>query len=155
MANTHPLDPLSEAEIRQVAATLRDKQGVRADWRFASIELAEPTKDRLAAAQAAGTRSATAICWNTADGQAYRAVVSIADGAVDSWELLAGHQPAMTVDEWHECDEMLRRHPALIDALAARGITDMSRVLTDVWAYGAALVPERYAGRRIGWSDVW
>ena len=31
----------------------------------------------------------------------------------------------------------------------------MSRVLTDMWAYGAALVPERYQDRRIGWSDVW
>jgi primary-amine oxidase len=24
-----------------------------------------------------------------------------------------------------------------------------------MWAYGAALVPERYVGRRIGWCDVW
>ena len=31
----------------------------------------------------------------------------------------------------------------------------MSRVLADMWAYGAALVPERYAGRRIGWCDLW
>jgi primary-amine oxidase len=28
-------------------------------------------------------------------------------------------------------------------------------VLTDVWAYPAALVPERYRGLRLGWSDVW
>ena len=61
----------------------------------------------------------------------------------------------MTVDEWHECDVMLRAHPDVIAALAKRGITDMSRVLADMWAYGAALVPERYAGRRIGWCDVW
>ena len=50
---------------------------------------------------------------------------------------------------------MLRSHPAVIAALAKRGITDLSRVLSDMWAYGAALVPERYAGRRIGWCDVW
>ena len=31
----------------------------------------------------------------------------------------------------------------------------MSLVLTDVWAYGAALVPDRYRGLRIGWADVW
>ena len=61
----------------------------------------------------------------------------------------------MTVDEWHECDEMLRAHPALVEALARRGITDMSLVLTDMWAYGAALVPERYRGLRLGWCDVW
>ena len=31
----------------------------------------------------------------------------------------------------------------------------MTRVLADMWAYGAALVPERYQGRRIGWCDLW
>ena len=61
----------------------------------------------------------------------------------------------MTVDEWHECDEMLRAAPAVIAALAARGHHRPGLVLTDVWAYGAALVPPRYAGRRIGWADVW
>jgi primary-amine oxidase len=61
----------------------------------------------------------------------------------------------MTVDEWHECDEMLRARPELAQALARRGVTDMSLVLTDMWAYGAALVPERYQGQRIGWCDVW
>ena len=31
----------------------------------------------------------------------------------------------------------------------------MDLVLFDTWAYGAELVPERYRGRRIGWTDVW
>src|ERR1700744_4657527 len=61
----------------------------------------------------------------------------------------------MTVHEWHECDVMLGSHPDVIAALAKRGITDASRVLSDMWAYGAALVPERYAGRRIGGWGVW
>ena len=95
------------------------------------------------------------VCWDRADGQAYRATVSLTGDKVTSWEHLPGQQPNMTVDEWHECDEMLRAHPALAEALARRGITDMSLVLTDMWAYGAALVPERYKDRRIGWSDVW
>src|SRR3974377_1367036 len=77
-----------------------------------------------------------------------------AGGEVTSWEHLPGQQPNMTVDEWHECDEMLRAHPALAQALARRGITDLSLVLTDTWAYGAALVPERYRGLLLGWSDV-
>jgi primary-amine oxidase len=151
----HPLDPLSADEIRHVAATLRENKGVTDGWRYASIELTEPAKDELAARLADGARSATAICWDTGDGQAYRAHVSLADGAVTLWEHLPGRQPAITVDEWHECDEMLRRHPRVIEALTARGVTDLSRVLTDVWAYGAALVPPRYAGRRLGWADVW
>ena len=149
-SGTHPLDPLTADEIRAVAAALGRDRGVTPPrWRFASIELKEPPKGAQAA------REALAVCWNTEDGQAYRAVISLQDGTVTGWEHLPGQQPNMTVDEWHECDAMLRSHPALIAALARRGITDMSLVLTDTWAYGAAVVPERYRGLRLGWADVW
>jgi primary-amine oxidase len=151
----HPLDPLDADEIRQTAATLRADKGVGADWRFASIDLVEPAKEDLAAVGTPPGRMAQAICWNTVDGQAYRALVSLPAGAITAWEHLPGIQPNMTVDEWHECDEMLRHHPTVIDALASRGISDMSLILTDVWAYGAALVPARYTGLRLGWADVW
>jgi primary-amine oxidase len=153
----HPLDPLTAGEIRQAAAILRRDRGVDASWRFASIELREPSKDQLPALEAgdAAGRDAIVVCWDRGDGRAYRAVVSLAGDAVTTWEDLPGQHPNMTVDEWHECDEVLRAHPAMVEALARRGITDLSLVLTDMWAYGAALVPERYWGRRIGWSDVW
>jgi len=153
----HPLDPLTAGEIEQVATILRRERGVRPGWRFASIELREPGKDALPALEAGELtrREALAVCWNREDGQAWRAVVSLTGGVVTEWEHLAGRHPNMTVDEWHECDQMLRAHPALAKALERRGITDMSLVLTDVWAYGAALVPERYRGLRLGWSDVW
>ena len=151
----HPLDPLSADEISQVAATLLAARGVDDRWRFGSIELCEPAKDELKRDPDGIVRKAQVVCWNTADGRAYRAVVRLPDGEISQWQHLPGVQPNMTVDEWHECDEMLRRHPALISALASRGFTDMNLVLTDVWAYGAALVPERHRGRRLGWSDVW
>jgi primary-amine oxidase len=151
----HPLDPLTADEIAAVAAAVRrDREVTPPGWRFASIELIEPAKE-APAGSVPPVRQAAAVCWNRADGEAFRAVVSIPDAAVTGWEHLPGQQPNMTVDEWHECDEMLRAHPQLIGALARRGITDMSLVLTDVWAYGAALVPERYRGLRIGWADVW
>jgi len=153
----HPLDPLTAAEFRRTAAALRREHGLDARWRFASMEVAEPDKAALRAnlAGSPARREAVAVCWNRDDGQAYRAAVSLTDDTVISWEHLAGQQPNMTVDEWHECDAMLRGDPRLAAALARRGITDLSRVLTDVWAYGAELVPERYRGLRIGWADVW
>ena len=156
----HPLDPLTAREIEQAVAILRRNRGESGfgpSWRFASIELREPGKDVLAALEADETaaREAVVVCWDRSDGRAYRAVVSLTGAAVTAWEDLPGQQPNMTVDEWHECDEMLRGHPAVVQALARRGITDMSVVLTDMWAYGAALVPERYRGLRLGWSDVW
>jgi primary-amine oxidase len=39
--------------------------------------------------------------------------------------------------------------------LAARGITDPSLVLFDVWTYGAAVMPEQWRDRRLGWCDLW
>jgi primary-amine oxidase len=151
----HPLDPLDADEIRLAAATLRAKMGVGPSWRFACIDLVEPAKQDLTTPGGSIGRIAQAICWNTVDGQAHRALISLPSGDIVRFEHLPGIQPNMTVDEWHECDEMLRRHPTVVDALARRGITDMTLVLTDVWAYGAALVPTRYAAMRLGWSDVW
>jgi primary-amine oxidase len=157
VTHSHPLDPLTADEIRQAAAIVRRDRGVGDGWRFASIELREPAKADLPALESGlqTRRDALVVCWNRADGQAYRATVSLTGNEVTNWEHLPGQQPNMTVDEWHESDEMLRAQPALAEALARRGITDMSLVLTDMWAYGGALVPERYQGRRIGWSDVW
>ncbi len=154
---THPLDPLTADEIRQAAAIVRRDRGVGDGWRFASIELKEPGKADLAELEAGPLvrREAQVVCWNRDGGQAYRATVALTADQVAAWEELPGQQPNMTVDEWHECDEMVRAHPAVIEALARRGITDRTRVLADMWAYGAAVVPDRYAGRRIGWCDVW
>ena len=154
---THPLDPLTAGEISKAAAIVRRDRGVGDGWRFASIELREPAKADLPALEDGRLvrREALVVCWNRGDGQAYRGTVSLTGDEVSNWEHLPGQQPNITVDEWHECDEMLRAHPDLVAALARRGITDLSRVLTDMWAYGAALIPERYRGRRLGWSDVW
>jgi primary-amine oxidase len=157
---SHPLDPLSAAEIAQVAASVRGQHATGPGWRFASIDLAEPGKAELAAFAAGQPvpRIAVAVCWNRTDGQAYRATVRLSGEAgpgVTGWQHLPGQHPSMTADEWHECDQMLRAHPEVIAALAARGLTDPDRALTDVWAYGADLVPADYAGRRIGWADVW
>src|SRR2546423_1303632 len=146
----HPLDPLSADEFRRVSALLHREAGVDERWRYASIELKEPVKgDREP------VREAVAVCWNRADNRAYKAVVSLSDDTVLSWTHLPGQHPNLTVDEWHDADETLRRDQRVIAALARRGITDLSLVLIDVWAYGAALVPEAYQGRRIGWGDVW
>jgi len=168
----HPLDPLTAREISQVAAAVRRDHATGPQWRFAVIELTEPGKDELAAFAAGQPvpRSAMAVCWHRADGHAYRARVALpgigaggpaapaagpAVAEVTVWEHLPSQQPNLTSDEWHECDEMLRAHPRLRAGLARRGITDTSRVLTDVWAYGADLVPPAYRGRRVGWADVW
>jgi primary-amine oxidase len=153
----HPLDPLTAEEIRQAAGILRRDRGVGERWRFASIELREPSKATVRE-HAAGdpiVREAVVISWNRDDGCVYKARIALGDDRVVAWEHQPDGQPNMTVDEFHECDETLRRDPRVIAALAARGVTDMDRVLIDTWAYGAHLLPEAHRGGRLGWADVW
>ena len=79
----HPLDPLTADEIRRAAAIVRHDREAGDGWRFASIELKEPAKADLPALEngrQAG-REALVVCWNRADGQAYRATVSLAGSA--------------------------------------------------------------------------
>ncbi len=153
----HPLDPLGADEIRQAAAILRRDQGVTDRWRFASIELREPSKSALRGHRPGVPflREARIVCWNRDDGRAYKALVSVSHDRVIDWRHVPDGQPNMTVDEYNECDRAMRREPRVIEALARRGITDMDRVLIEAWAYGAHLLPEAYTGRRLGWADVW
>jgi primary-amine oxidase len=115
-------------------------------WRFASIELNEPSK-QVVRAYTPGEpirRQAFAVLWDREDGRTYEALVDLTDDTVVSFEHVPGVQPNFTVDEWHDCDEVLRSDPQVIEALARRGITDPDLVLIDVWAYRDFLVPEKY-----------
>jgi primary-amine oxidase len=153
----HPLDPLSADEFRAAAAVLRRDMGVDEGWRFASIELREPAKDVVRGFSPGDPirREARVTCWSRAEGTPYKAVVSLTDDAVVSWEAVPGEQANMTLDEWHEAHEVLIAHPTVIEALNKRGITDLDLVLIDTWAYGHSLIPEGLQDRRVGWTDVW
>ena len=78
----------------------------------------------------------------------------LADRVV-SWTHVPGVCPNFTVDEYHDIDHALHEHAEVMAALAARGITDLSLVLFDVWTYGKQVMPEQWRDRRLGWCDIW
>ncbi|MCV7424473.1 primary-amine oxidase [Mycobacterium yunnanensis] len=163
---THPLDPLSSDEFRAAAAVLRREHQVTATptsgtgrgWRFASMELVEPSKAELARFEDVGDvppRRAVVICFDRSTNSTYKAVVSLTDDRVETFDHVPGVQANFTVDEFVECDELLRRHPEVIAALAKRGITDLDTVFMDTWTFGDAVAPPEFRDRRLGWSDTW
>ncbi|OMB68252.1 tyramine oxidase [Mycolicibacterium conceptionense] len=154
----YPLDPLSADEFRAVAAILRREHGVGPGWRVASVELIEPSKAELAGFDGGGARQdrrAAVICLDRSANATYKGVVSLTEERVENFDHVPGVQANFTVDEFTECDEVLRRHPDVIAALAKRGITDLDNVFMDTWTYGDAVAPPEYRDRRIGWSDTW
>ncbi|WP_194166779.1 primary-amine oxidase [Mycolicibacterium sp. P9-22] len=155
---THPLDPLGPDEFIAVAAILGREHGVGEGWRYASIEMLEPGKAELAAFEAGGPippRKAVVVCFQRSANATYKSVVSLTAGRAESFDHVPGVQPNFTVDEFLECDRMLRGHPDFLAALAARGITDIDLVFVDTWTYGDAVIPDEFRGRRLGWSDTW
>src|SRR5688572_5282567 len=153
----HPLDPLSPTEFQSTAAILRRDQGVTDSWRFASIELKEPAKADVKAWRPgdAVPRRSLSVLWNRQSNQTYEAVVDLVADRVDSWIHRPGVCPNFTIDEYHDVDEALHKHPEVLARLEARGIADPSLVLFDVWTYGKAMMPEQWRDRRLGWCDLW
>lgn len=154
----HPLDPLAEDEFRQAAAMLRRDKEVNDRWRFASIALEEPSKAEVAAFEETGAvpdRRASVVCFNRDTNSTYQALLSLTDDELLSWACLPDVQPNITVDEWHEANDALRRDPQVVAALRRRGITDLENVFADIWAFGDVLIPEDYRHRRLAWSDTW
>ena len=153
----HPLDSLTADEHRRITKIVREEKNLDERTKFTSILLKEPAKEALHAF-ARGTpapREASVVCLDKTSGQTYTGLVSLTENTVLSWLHRVGEQANMTGEELEEVDEALRREPRVIEALARRGITDLDRVSIEVWAYPGNLIPERYRGRRIGWTDVW
>ncbi len=153
----HPLEPLNEQEFRLTTAVLRREQALTDAWRFASIELEEPTKATVKSWRPGDPvpRRALAVLWNREDNQTWEGVVDLTAKSLVSWTQVPDVTPHFTTDEYNEVDAAMRAHPEVVAALAERGITDMSLVTIEVWTYAKALMPEQWRDRRLGWCDIW
>jgi primary-amine oxidase len=155
----HPLDPLSADEIGILTHVLGREHDFGPGWAMAFAEAVEPTRAdlrRLAADPGLTLdRIAHSVVWQRPSGSAYRARVDLRAQTLLAWEELEGVQPNMTDTDWAVTDEVLRGHPELLAALAERGIESDDAVLFDMWAFPGYAIPMRYAGRRIGWVDLW
>ncbi len=155
--STHPLDPLTAHEIRAVTGLLRGEGAVTDAFRFCSIELVEPPKEQMLAwtPGVAIPRTALAVLWDRSTHRTFEAVVDVLAGSVLSLTHIPGVIPNITLEEVAECEAALRRHPAIVSALAARGISDLDLILFDVWTHAGVFVAPEHAERRLAWVEAW
>ena len=159
VTHPHPLDPLTADEMRQVQALLAPRAGRRRPgWRIASIELREPAKEVVRAHRPGepSSRAARACCWRRRTAGVRRCVSLTGDAVLGVGARSPADQPNTTVDEWHECDAAMRAQPEVRAALAGPGDhRPGARCWSTCGPTARTCVPERYAGRRIGWGDIW
>ncbi len=152
----HPLEPLTADEIVEAVAILREQRELADSVRFSAVELHEPAKADVLAWDADPdhppvAREAFVILMDRAGGEVHEAIVSLTDQSVTSMTLIPGVQPRVMLEEFVECEEMLKANPEFLAALARRGITDPSLLMVDPWSAGGALGNDRRLCRALTW----
>jgi primary-amine oxidase len=159
----HPLQILSTDEIGEAVAILR--AGAPGGWddrryRFVEVSLKEPAKSALAAAEESGRteelpREARVVLIDRGDRATIEAFVSLSEGKLISWDVVAVGQAPFIMEEILACEETIRKDPDFQAAMAKRGITDMDLVWVDPWPFGFYDDEPEYAKHRLTRGLVW
>ncbi len=138
-AASHPLDPLTGAELGQAVQILNESGRLGEGVRIASINLIEPEKHAVEALQPGDQleRKALAVLVDRSSQAAFEVVVDLMrHSVVSSTRLPSGIQPSIMLDEFAECEQAVRRSPIFQAALAKRGVTEIDLVMVEPWSAG-------------------
>jgi primary-amine oxidase len=153
----HPLDPLAPAEISAAVEVLRAAGHLGARALINTVLLAEPPKDvvRRHVPGAASPRTAI-VTWvdRARDGATFRARVALTDRTATEPERITEGHAGLMLAEQQEVQDLVKRHPDVIAALARRGITDLDTV--EIGIFPAGNVPfDNPGGLRIARTTCW
>jgi primary-amine oxidase len=143
-STAHPLDSLSAAEIAEAVSIVRSQRTLGPRTRFVSVSLREPTRQELRLHHEGVTleRRAEIVLLDNDAGLTSEAVVSLSQGCIASWRDVTGVQPAVMLDEFYECELMVKANPEWQAAVKKRGVTDFDLCMVDPWSNGNYGNPE-------------
>ncbi|MBV8924744.1 MAG: primary-amine oxidase [Bradyrhizobium sp.] len=142
---SHPLEPLSAAEIRAAIDIVRAHPAFAHGALFETIELLEPSRAAVAAWKTGGApppREARANLFRNTEHGVWRLTISIEKGAVLTSAFVEGARPMIQLEQFVLVEQLVRDDPRFVAACAARGITDMSLVCVDPWSAGSSDLPD-------------
>ncbi|MGG0544559.1 primary-amine oxidase [Priestia aryabhattai] len=152
----HPLEPLTADEIKNAVRILKKEQKISEYVRFVTVVLKEPAKD-IVLAYVSGekiNREAFMILLDNESGNTYEAVVSLTSQSVVSWEHIPGVQAGIMLDEFEECEQVVKNNEEFRIALQKRDITDVDLVMVDPWSAGHFGIEED-EGKRLARAICW
>ncbi len=152
----HPLEPLTGEEVSKAVAILRKEKNLNEHVRFVTVVLNEPEKDFVLNFQMGEEieREAFIIILDNNSEQTYEVVVSITNETVVTWEHIPGVQPGIMLDEFEECEKVVKDCPEFQAALLKRGITNTDLVMVDPWSAGNFGIKED-EGKRLARAICW
>lgn len=132
----HPLEPLTAGEITDVTRIIRTNGGLSPDFRFISVNLHEPPKEKIRAFMQGDAFSRQAEVILIDQGKTYEAVVDILGNRIVEFRHLPGVQAPIPFEEAIECEVCVKAYPPFQEAMRKRGITNMDLVMVDSWPAG-------------------
>lgn len=145
-AAPHPLTPLSAEEIRAAARIVKNSGQIPSTAQFSQIALDEPPKE-LVLRNAPLPRRALAVVYDYSSNRTWEAVANLTAGRLEAVRAIPGAQPGITSGDSDLADEIMRDDPRFRQAMAARGIRDLRRVVVMAWSAGYFALPGTEEGR--------
>ncbi|WP_240376907.1 primary-amine oxidase [Bacillus piscicola] len=138
MQVNHPLEPLTAEEIENAAAILKKEKNLGKEYRFANVSLIEPAKEVVLNFKKGDIiqRDVLIMLLNNAEAKTYEATVNLNDAKVTSWTHIPGVQPNIMLDEFEECENVVKNHPDMQAAFRKRGIDSFEHIKVDPWSAG-------------------
>jgi primary-amine oxidase len=149
----HPLEPLTETEVRHAVDLLRSLPTWTPQTRVISVMLKEPPKSAVYAwpATPVSQRCATAVLMDNGTNRASTVTLDLtANSVVRIQPAPEGAQPTLSADEQVECEQAVRANKEFRAALEKRyGIQDASLVMVDIWSAGYYGGEDHDGGQRL------
>ena len=152
MSFEHPLDPLSHAEQELIVGHARKAWNLEAHHLFAMLQLHEPTKSELASGKKID-RTARVTIWDRKKATVSEGLITTAGVAKEYKEIPGAKSPVSAIESAIALD-VVRRNQSVKDALARRGIDDITTVHMETWPIGAQIPAHLDDGRRLIWTPM-
>jgi primary-amine oxidase len=152
----HPLEPLTAKEITSAVQFIKKQKNLSDSVRFAQVVLHEPPKAVVLNFKEGIkiNREAFMILLDNETEKTYEAVVSITNEEIVSFEHIPDVQPGFLLEEFEECERVVKNNPDYQAALLKRGVTDPDLVMIDPWSAGYYKIKED-DGKRIARALAW
>jgi primary-amine oxidase len=145
-AAPHPLTPLAADEIAAAARIIRESHRVPDAARFTILTLDEPPKDSVLH-NLNPPRRAFAVLYDGATDHTFEAVANLTTRKLDRADLIPNVEPMIGAEDSARVDRILRADPRWRQALLARGIRELNRVVVICWSAGHFDLPGTQTGR--------
>ncbi|TRV49678.1 MAG: primary-amine oxidase [Microcystis panniformis Mp_MB_F_20051200_S9] len=148
---SHPLDPLTENEIKMAVTVVKKDKSLTEFARFPNISLQEPDKQTVLNFKKADAipRQAFLVILEPRVNKTYEAIVDTKASKILSWQEVSTGQPPLLDEEYEILDQLAKADLRWQEAMKKRGITDFENVIIDGWATGMVSEKEQASGKRL------